>query len=449
MLQEKFFAGTLAFVLTFSFIFSAASAQTTYNMKNIRGYVVGVDNPVELSDGKKVTAINFNNSFTTPPFEPVVEEITKVMQIYGNMGLGKSQLSANSAAVYYRNKILSFVGAAPEKYTCFYVNNTTDGLNKLASALIDSKDDIVLASRMEHNANDLTWRGRCKVVYADVDNLGRLDLKDVERLLKENSVKYVTITAVSNVTGYVNDVHAVAKLAHKHGAKVIVDGAQIVAHRKFSMTGKTSAEDVDFFVFSAHKMYSPFGGGAVIGRTDLLNERMPKFYGAGTTKVVTGSKEILLDAPHRYEAGSINFASVVGLGKAIDVLQEVGFENIQRHEQTLTRKLINGLKKIDGVEIYGDAKNISDRVGIVTFSVKNVSNEKISKQLAERGISVGAGNFSAHSYVFKLLGVSDSEIEKKISTNDFDVPGMIRVSFGVYNTETEIDTFLEALKKIL
>ena len=201
------------------------------------------------------------------------------------------------------------------------MNNTTDGLNKLASALVESEDDIVLSTRIEHHANDLSWRERCKTIYAEVDENGRVIYDDIEKMLKEHDVKYVAITAASNVTGYVTDVHRVAKLAHQYGAKIIVDGAQIVAHRKFSMIGDTPEENIDFLVFSAHKMYSPYGGGAVIGLKDVLNEHMPEFYGGGIVTLVKDDEQYYKDAPSRYEAGSPNYPGVVGLGKAIDILR--------------------------------------------------------------------------------------------------------------------------------
>lgn len=183
--------------------------------------------------------------------------------------------------------MLQFLGADPEFYTCFYTNSTTDGLNKLASALIEDENDVVLTTRIEHHANDLSWRERCKVIYAEVDEKGRVMYDDLERLLKENSVKILSISAASNVTGYVNDIHKAAKLAHKYGAKIVVDGAQIVAHRKVNMVGDLDDpdDDIDFIAFSAHKMYSPYGG-AVVGITSELNKHMPTFYGGGTIKVV-------------------------------------------------------------------------------------------------------------------------------------------------------------------
>ena len=175
--------------------------------------------------------IYFDNASTTPVLKPVEDKVAKEMEMYGSIGRGYSEKSNYSTDLYHatRSKVLDFVGADPGKYTCFYVNNTTDGLNKLASALITSKKDKVLATRIEHHANDLSWRERCKMLYAEVDDDGRVKYSDIKKLLKKNKkkVKIVSITAASNVTGYVTDVHKVAKLAHKYGAMIVVDGAQI------------------------------------------------------------------------------------------------------------------------------------------------------------------------------------------------------------------------------
>ena len=211
-----------------------------YTIDNIRQYVAGVDEPVELADGTTRPQINFDNAATTPALIPVMEEVNQRLLMYGSIGRGFSQKSNLSTELYEetRNTVLSFVGLDPIEdydYTCFYVNSTTDGLNKLASALITSPEDVVLSTRMEHHANDLSWRERCRVIYAEVDELGRVRYDEIERLLQENQVKLVAVTAASNVTGYVTDVHRIAKLAHQYGAMIVVDGAQIVAHRDFSM----------------------------------------------------------------------------------------------------------------------------------------------------------------------------------------------------------------------
>ncbi len=423
---------------------------------NIRNFVVGINEPVELRDGTKKALINFDNAATTPALQPVEDAVNEEMKMYGSIGRGFSAKSNHSTDVCseVRNKVIDFVGAqnANTRYTAFFVNNTTDGLNKLASALIESEDDIVLTTRIEHHANDLSWRERCKVVYAEVDEQGRVIYDDIERLLQEYSgkIKYVSITAASNVTGYVTDVHRVAKMAHQYGAKIIVDGAQIVAHRAFSMAGDTPEEDIDFFVFSAHKMYSPYGGGAVVGPAEILSRHMPEFYGGGIVSLVTDDKQYYKSAPEVYEAGSPNYAGIVGLGKAIDVLQEVGFDNIEAHEKALNRKLIDGLKQLDNVIIYGDSENIDDRVGVVTFNFSDINSYILALNLSEiGGVATRRGAFCAHPYVWRLMKLTDKEIEKFANCISMKTAGMVRISFGIYNTEEEVDQFLSMMPDIM
>ena len=423
-----------------------------YTIDNIRQYVVGVDEPVQLSDGTTQPLINFDNAATTPPLVPVMEYVDNEMKMYGSIGRGFSQKSNHSTDIYneVRDKVLNFVGADPDYHTVFYANSTTDGLNKLASALVESEDDLILCTRMEHHANDLSWRERCKVIYAEVDEQGRIIYDDIERLLTENEgkVKYVSVTAASNVTGYVTDVHRIAKMAHAHGAKIIVDGAQIVAHRKFSMKGETPEETIDFLVFSAHKMYSPYGGGAVIGPWEDLSAHMPEFYGGGIVKIVRDSEVKYKNAPEVYEAGSPNYAGVVGMAKAIDILEEVGFDAISEHEQKLIRRMIDGLKTIDNIIIYGDYEHTEDRVGVVTFNFADINSYILARELGENtGVATRRGAFCAHPYVWRMMGISDEEAAAFENCIDKNTPGMIRVSFGIYNTEEEVDKFIEILAK--
>ena len=423
-------------------------AEGSYTIGNIRDYVVGVDEPVTLGDGSTAPLINFDNAATTPALQPVLDEVSEKLEMYGSIGRGFSQKSNYSTDLYNetRDKVLAFVDADPELYTCFYVNSTTDGLNKLASALVESEDDLVLATRMEHHANDLPWRERCRVIYAEVDDLGRVRYDEIEKQLQNNKVKYVTVTAASNVTGYVTDVHKVAALAHKYGAKIVVDGAQIVAHRAFSMNGGSEDERIDFFTFSAHKMYSPFGGGAVIGLTEELNAHMPEFYGGGTIRIVGDDWQEYKEAPAKYEAGSPNYPGVIGLGKAIDILREVGFDAIEEHEKVLNRRLVDGLKKMENIIIYGDSDDLSDRVGVVSFNFSDVNSFQLSRKMSEiGGVATRRGAFCAHPYVWRLMGIPDDQVAGFLECDDSGTPGMIRVSFGIYNTEDEVDQFLKIL----
>ena len=432
----------------------ASTGDGGYTIENIRDQVVGLNEKMELTNGGKKVVTNFDNAATTPALQPVMDEVNEELKKYGSIGRGFSPKSNHSTELYNdtKDKVLEFVGADPENYTVFYVNNTTDGLNKLASALIQKKSDLVLTTRIEHHSNDLPWREWGSVIYAEVDDQGRVMYDEIEKQLKNNKVKYVSVTAASNVTGYVPDVHRVAKLAHKYGAKIIVDGAQIVAHRKFSMTGETPEENIDFFVFSAHKMYSPYGGGAVVGLTEELQGHMPKFYGGGTIHIVGDDWVEYADAPKSYEAGSPNYPGVVGLGKAIDILEEVGFDSIEEHEKALNQRLVDGLLKMDNVIVYGDTEDLSDRVGVITFNFSDINSQLLAEELSNSyGIATRRGAFCANPYVWRLYGLTDEEVHNYAECSDMNTPGMIRVSFGIYNTEEEVDYLLkilpEAIKK--
>ena len=418
-----------------------------FTLDNIRDYVIGLDTPVTLADGTERQAINFDNAATTPSLRPVANQIMSELEMYGSIGRGSSQKSDHSTEMVYqvREKVLDFVGA-DNNYQCAFCNNTTDGLNKLASALVESEDDIILATRIEHHSNDLPWRERCKVVYAEVDEQGRVIYEDIERLLEEYDVKYVTVTAASNVTGYVTDVHRIAKMAHAHGAKIIVDGAQIVAHREFRMTTGDPAENIDFFVFSAHKMYSPYGGGAIIGPWDIMDAHMPEFYGGGTITLVGDDWQLYNGYPYNYEAGSPNYAGIIGLGKAIDILREIGFDAIQEHEQVLMKKLIDGLKEQPDIILYGDCDNIEDRVGVITFNYTTANTTRIAAHLSDMGgVATRRGAFCAHPYVWRLMGISDHDVVGFENCTDAETPGMVRISLGIYNTEEEVEEFLRVL----
>lgn len=439
-----------------------------YTIDTIREAIYGLDEEFEVEGGKKVPAINLDNGATTPPFKAVIEDINQKLLHYGSIGRGKGQKSQISSEIYTKGyeTVKKYVGADSDDYTVFYVNSTTDGMNKLASALITSPNDIVLSTRMEHHANDLPWRERAKVYHVEVDEDGRLNTGEYLTLLRKfgRKVKYVTVTAASNVTGYVNDVHAIAEIAHAYGAKIIVDGAQIIAHRKFNMIGKTAAENIDFLVFSAHKMYSPFGGGAVVGLKDMLTgasdapepwinnyslvRHIPCFYGGGMVNSVLDDDVIYTGTHEVFEAGSPNYPGVVGMLKAMEILTEVGFDQIEAHEQKLLKMAIEGLSKIPKVILYGDSAKHDDRVGTVVFNIdlpKYCTNVAIL--LAQkRAIAVRDRAFCAHPYVRRLTDMKQFPVDNSCGR---DAPeGMVRVSFGIYTTEEEVMAFIQTVKLI-
>ncbi len=438
-----------------------------HTIDNIRDAIYGLEAEVEIEGKKKVPAINLDNGATTPPFKAVMEDISQKLLLYGSIGRGKGQKSQITSDIYTKGyeTVKKFVGADTDDYTVFYVNSTTDGMNKLASALIKSTSDIVVSTRMEHHANDLPWRERANVYYVDVKEDGRLDIGQYDSLLRKfgGKVKYVTVTAASNVTGYVNDVHAIAEIAHKYGAKIIVDGAQIIAHRKFSMIGKNPAENIDFFVFSAHKMYSPFGGGAVVGLKDMLTgqeydpepwihnnsiiRHIPCFYGGGMVDSVLDDDVIYTKTHEVFEAGSPNYPGVAGMLKAMEILTEVGFDNIEAHEQKLLERAIKGLSEIPNVILYGDSIKYDDRVGTVAFNIDSIFNTIVADSLAKkRAIAVRDRAFCAHPYVRRLTNVIQANTDNACGREAPE--GMVRASFGIYTNEADIDALIETVKLI-
>ena len=409
--------------------------------------IYGLNSLVKLNDGSKVPSVNLDNAATTPPFKQVMEEVNKQLQLYGSIGRGTGQKSAHTTEIYNsgRDIIKNFLGANSPDYTVFYCNSTTDGINKLASVLLQEKG-IVISTRMEHHANDLPWRDNC--IYADVDAKGRLLISDIERLLKQHQVKYVCVTAASNVTGYVNDIYKIARLAHRYGAMIIVDGAQIVSHRAINMLGRRHRPDeaIDFFVFSAHKMYSPFGGGAVVGRKDILDKFIPHFSGGGMVEAVYDNSACYMLSPDRYEAGSPNYPGIVGMIKAIEILQSIGYGYIKRYEQFLMRYTISSLKKIPRVILYGDNVNIADRVGVIPFNIKGIEPKVLAEHLSgNHGISVRHAAFCAHPYVSRLTHQEQNGQEQE---NCIPPVGMVRASFGIYTNKEDVDCLLRAVSSI-
>lgn len=419
----------------------------------LRNLLIGLDRKVPILGGHEIIPINFDNAATTPVFKRVMSRMLEISEYYGSIGRGMGQKSEYSTKVYNecREYILKFFNAPNDRYTAIFVNNTTEGINRLSNMLIRNKNDIVITTRMEHHSNDLPWRGKCKLDYIEVDDLGRLMINELEDKLESynGNVKYVSVTAASNVTGYVNDIYKIAKIVHKYGAKLIVDGAQIVAHKKVKMVDSDLNESIDFLVFSAHKMYAPFGSGAIVGLKGTFKEVESDFKGGGTVNTVLDYEEVYLDPPDKQEAGSPNFFGAVALVEAMKQLREIGYDEIDSNEHALLKRAVDGMKSIPKVREYGDSVNIGDRLGIVVFNVEGVYHAEVARALAKlRGIAVRQGAFCAHPYVKRLLNLTDEEAAKHLTDPMYKMPGMIRASFGIYNSVDEVDIFLNTLELI-
>lgn len=413
----------------------------------------GIDEQIKLPSGAFITPINFDNGATTPPLKSVTKTIADNIQNYGPIarGVGFKGEYCTNMFENSREQILSFFGLSEcNSHTVVYTKSDTEALNILANSLINNKDDMILTSRMEHHANDLPFRNMGKVVYVDVDKQGRINLNDIEEALirYKGKIKIITITGASNVTGYINPIHEIAVLAHKYNAIIIVDGAQLIAHKKVDMKGTCEEESIDFLTFSAHKAYAPFGCGAIIGRKDYLNSHKPFLSGGGCVAGVFDENVIWTAVPEKFEAGTQNFFGVIAMAKAMEDLQNIGFDNIENHEAMLKNYLINNMKSIRNVILYGDTINTDDRLGVIAFNVKQREYEDLGIKMAtERGISLRTGKFCAHPYVYRLLGVSDCDAYRDIVSGEHCY-GMVRASLGLYNTKEEADIFLNQLEYI-
>lgn len=418
-----------------------------------RNMFLGVDVKFKLENGKKVIPIGFDNGATTPSLKCVFNDVYNDLLIYGSIGRGQGLKGELSTRKYEdsRNKVLRFFNLqGTDTHTVIYTKTTTESLNILANILIKDKNDKVLITRMEHHANDLPWRKTSTVEYVDIDELGRINIDDIENKLKKcnGSIKIVSITGASNVTGYINPIHEIAKLAHKYGAKIVVDAAQLVAHKEIDMKGKNPTEQIDFLVFSGHKIYAPFGSGLIVGLVKDLEVKEPFLKGGGCVDYVFDDKVIWSQPPSLHESGSPNFIGSMAMVRALEELKNIGFDNICTHENEIKDYLIGEMKKIENVIMYGDIENTKDRLGVIPFNIKNKDCYEVAEKFVkERAVSLRAGKFCAHPYVSRLLNLSNmyKQYEKNISDADF---GMIRISIGLYNTMDEAKIFIDELKKI-
>ena len=421
------------------------------NIDEIRKLFIGLDNKIVINGKKQVIPINLDNAATTPVLKKVMKAVLKASENYGSIARGDGQKSQYSSDLYEecRRYVIKYFNAPLNKYTAIFIGNTTEGINKLSNILIKNKNDIVITSRMEHHSNDLPWRGKCDLKYVEVDEKGRIIMEELEEMFSiyQDRIKYVTITGASNVTGYITDIRRVAKLAHKYGAKLIVDGAQLVPHRAINICGKEDDDYIDFLIFSAHKVYAPFGSGAIIGLRGELEKYPPDTKGGGTVERVLDDEIIWLSTPEKNEAGSPNFFGAVALMQALKEMNKIGLELIESNEKKLLKMLIDGMKNFERVILYGDNENIEDRLGIMVFNIDRLCYEMVGEYLASiRGIAVRQGGFCAHPYTRRLLGIKNDEIEEYIKKNG--MPGMVRVSLGAYNSEKEVNIFLETIEYI-
>lgn len=403
--------------------------------------------------------VNFDNAASTPPLKAVMEAVNEFAPWYSSVHRGsgyKSRLSTNSYEDA-RSVVGRFVGADPEEHVVIFGKNTTEAINKLSYRLNLGKKDIVLISHLEHHSNDLPWRARSTVKRIRMTPQGGIDIAHCAALLRQYAgrVKLVAITGASNVTGHLPDVHKFARYAHQAGAQILIDCAQLAAHRPIDMRPLSDPSHLDYIALSGHKMYAPFGTGALIGRRDTFMHGKPEYAGGGTINLVTQSTIDWAMPPDSEEAGSPNVIGALALAKAMQTLQQIGLDTVARHEARLTRYALAKLREIPGIRIYGgqNPRNTANRSGVIPFTVKGVPSNLVAAILGfEWGIGVRSGCFCAHPFVMSLLGLGrkgEHLIRHAVLHRRRDlVPGLVRISFGLYNTSDEIDRLCAALDAI-
>ncbi len=425
----------------------------------MRSRIYGIDRKTPLLDGTLVPYVNLDNAASTPPLVSVVDRTVKFLPFYSSVHRGTGFKSRLSTVAYddAHEIVANFVGADTNTNTVIFGKNTTEAVNKLSYRLPLNSDSIVITTQMEHHSNDLPWRSHAKVVHVKVTKEGRLDEEDFDRMLAKHKgkVALVTVSAASNVTGFVQPIHRLARKAHEAGAKILVDAAQFVAHRKLDVYADDHPEHLDFVVLSAHKMYAPFGTGALVGPKDVFLAEGPEYSGGGTVNIVTEDEVYWGDTPDRDEAGSPNVVGAVALAAAIEALTEIGMDNVAAHEEELIVYALEKMNAMSGVTVYGESNPLkaNEKVGVIPFNLDNVPHFLAAAILGyEGGIGVRSGCFCAHPYVVHLLDIDDSEQhswrERMLSGDKTDMPGMVRASFGCYNTTDDIDKLIDMLSRI-
>ncbi|MEJ8555184.1 aminotransferase class V-fold PLP-dependent enzyme [Tepidibacter sp. Z1-5] len=419
-------------------------------INNLSKYIEGANIPVTTTDGKVVKRIYFNNAATTLVLRPVMRKVNANIPLLAYIDapgpLGK-RITMKYEDV--RDVVINFVGADASKDTVIYTKNSTDGINLLSDLLYqEAPDQVIVTTDMEHMANYLPFTTRFETAVVGVTKEGDLDLDDLENKLNtyKGRVKLVTVTGASNVTGITPPIYKISKLVHKYGAKILVDAVQLVQHRPFSMKPHSDDEHIDFVVFSAHKCYTPFEGGALIGPYDFFCKYKPYLEGSGITKFISSEKVIYSNPPKRYEAGYPDIFGIIAMGETIKFLENVGVNNIAKYEKMLYRYMKKKLKSIPNVILYGQDSDLIN-IPYIAFNVKGIYHTDVANYLAyEHGIEVGAGTAGADIYVQSLLGVSPQEayelyVQEKPA-------GIVRVSLGMYNSVDEINRFVDALRKL-
>jgi cysteine desulfurase/selenocysteine lyase len=378
--------------------------------------------------------VYFDNAATTQKPRIVFDTITEFYSKYNaNIHRGIHFLSNHTtdATENSRKTIQQFINAEkPEEI--IFTRGTTEAINLVAFSFGESfikENDEIIVSEMEHHSNIVPWQMLCerkntKLKVLPFNENGELETEKLNGLISDRT-KLITVTHVSNALGTINPVEDIIKIAHAKNIPVLIDGAQAIQHLKVDV----KKLDCDFYVFSGHKIYGPTGIGVLYGKKELLN-KMPPYQGGGEMiATVSFAKTTYNELPYKFEAGTPNYIDAIALGKAIEYLNNIGLERINKYESELLKYATEQLKQIDGLRIIGEAKNKSS---VISFIIEGIHPSDAGTLLDQMGIAIRTGTHCAEP-VMQHFGIS----------------GTARASFAFYNTFEEVDTLMQGLNKII
>ncbi len=402
--------------------------------------LIGRGNTVPTTEGPK-PFINLDNAASTPAFEPVWKA---VCQAWRQPAEAHQEIIDEVRSVCARA-----LGAPQSEYDMIFTSNTTEAINLAAESLKGESDPgiepVVLNTLVEHNSNDLPWRmnNQWSLIRLPADDDGFFDLVEMERFLCEYNqqglfgkkrIRLVTVSGASNVLTVYNNLEEISPIVHRYGARLMVDAAQLVAHRKVDM----GLSGIDYLAFSAHKVYAPFGTGMLVAGKGLLS------FSPDEMKLIRSS-------------GEENVAGIAALGKALVLLQRIGMDVVMEEEQRLTRRALLGMAQIEGLSVFGikdpDSPGFDLKGSIIMINLKNMMANRLARELAERGgIGTRYGCHCAHMIIKRMANITPflEKFQRMLVTlfPGLKLPGLLRVSLGIENTEEDIDTLIYTLKKI-
>lgn len=366
---------------------------------------------------------------THKPFSVLAATQKFYQTINANAHRGAYKISERATQEYEntRKKVANFIGA-PSSQNIVFVKSTTEAINFAAIGWGNKfigKDDEIIVSEMEHHSNLIPWqmvakRTGARLRILEINDNGELRLDQFETLLS-NKTKLVAVTHISNSLGTINPIKKIISLAHSVGAKVVVDGAQSTPQLPINVTDM----DADFFAFSGHKMLAPMGTGVLYAKVSILNDMDPVFFGGEMINDVDYFESTWNDIPWKFEAGTQNVAGVIGLGAAIDFINDIGLHNINKHEQDLVQYTLNELQKIDGIRIFGPLEN---RGSAISFELEGIHAHDLATFFDQKHIAVRSGHHCA-----------------KLVMKKFNVAATARVSFYLYNSLDDVNKLVGAI----